>query len=177
MRRGEKWILGGMAVLIIGLMVRNYFGYAALPSQEKSIPFYSTASKELTRAGDKIYKAQNCKKCHALWTLKNIMATVPAPMLDGMGSLRSEQWLFDYFSSENPQAILKGRLKAEWSMPSYAHLTEQDRRTLAAYIASLKVEDWYLEDLKKLEYKKLTGNEWPGPGADLDAGSDNGNQQ
>jgi len=46
-------------------------------------------------------------------------------------------------------------------MPSYSHLPQQDRETLAAYMASLKVEDWYLEDLKKLEYKKLTGNEWP----------------
>ena len=59
--------------------------------------------------------------------------------------------------------MLKGRLKREWSMPSYAHLTESERRTLAAYMASLQVEDWYLDELKKLEYKKLTGDEWPGP--------------
>ncbi|MBL1432238.1 MAG: cytochrome c [Gammaproteobacteria bacterium] len=161
MRRGEKLILGGMAVLIVGLMVKNYIAFSSTPSHEKSIPFYSTASKELTIAGDAIYKAQNCKKCHSLWTIKNIMATVPAPMLDGIGSLRSEKWLLDYFSAGDPQKILKGRLKAEWSMPSYSHLPQQDRETLAAYMASLKVEDWYLEDLKKLEYKKLTGNEWP----------------
>ncbi len=161
MRTGEKLILGGMGLLIVGLMVRNYIGFSQTPDQEKSIPFYSTATKELTIASDVIYKEQNCKKCHSLWTIKNIMATVPAPILDGIGSLRSEDWLFDYFSSEDPQQMLKGRLKEEWSMPSYAHLPEEDRRTLAAYMASLKVKDWYLEDLKKLEYKKLTGNEWP----------------
>lgn len=166
MRTGEKLILGGMAILLAGLMVRNYIGFSETPDQEKSIPFYSTASKELTIAGDAIYKAQNCKKCHSLWTIKNLMATVPAPVLDGIGSLRSEEWLLAYFSSEDPQKILKGRLKEEWSMPSYAHLPQEDRETLAAYMASLKVEDWYLEDLKKLEYKKLTGNEWPGPDAE-----------
>lgn len=160
MRTGEKLILGGIGVLMLGLMVRNYIGFSEAPDQEKSIPFYSTASEELTIAGDAIYKAQNCKKCHSLWTIKNIMATVPAPILDGIGSLRSEEWLFDYLSSEDPQQILKGRLKKEWSMPSYAHLPQDERETLAAYMASLKVEDWYLEDLKKLEYKKLTGNEW-----------------
>ncbi len=162
MRNGEKWILGLMAVVIAGLMVRNYIGITETSSQDKSIPFYSTASKELTREGDALYKQLNCKKCHSLWTVKNIMATVPAPVLDGIGSLRSEDWLFDYFSADDPQQMLKGRLKKEWSQPSYAHLPEADRRTLAAYMASLKVEDWYLEDLKKLEYKKLTGNEWPG---------------
>lgn len=162
MRNGEKWILGIMGTVVIVLMVRNYIGISETTSQDKSIPFYSTASKELSQAGGALYKSLNCKKCHSLWTVKNIMATVPAPVLDGIGSLRSEEWLFQYFSAKNPQNMLEGRLKPEWSMPSYAHLPEQDRRTLAAYMASHKVEDWYLEDLKKLEYKKLTGNEWPG---------------
>ena len=43
-------------------------------------------------------------------------------------------------------------------MPSYAHLPEQERRLLAQYMASLKVEDWYLEATKKAEYEKLTGS-------------------
>ena len=163
MRNGEKWILGVIGTVVVVLMIRNYFGIIAVPTHEKSIPFYTTASPELSRAGSALYKANNCKRCHSLWTVKNVMATVPAPILDGVGSLRSEQWLLDYFSAEDPQTMLKGRLKAEWSMPSYAHLPIEERETLAAYMANLKVEDWYLEDLKKLEYKKLTGNEWLDP--------------
>lgn len=46
-------------------------------------------------------------------------------------------------------------------MPSYAHLPEQDRKVLAAYMASLKVKDWYLEETKKAEYEKLTGKDYP----------------
>jgi hypothetical protein len=45
-------------------------------------------------------------------------------------------------------------------MPSYADISEKDRHTLAGYIASLKVQDWYLEQTKKAEYEKLTGMEY-----------------
>jgi flagellar motor switch protein FliG len=86
-----------------------------------------------------------------------MMATVPAPALDGIGMLRDEEWLYDYLSAVDPQQILPSRLRKEFKMPSYANLTEEDRRTLSAYLASLKVENWYLEEVKKAEHKKLTG--------------------
>ena len=86
--------------------------------------------------------------------------SVPAPMLDGLGSLRSEEWFYQYFSAANPQAILPSRLKLEFRMPSYAKLPENERRLLASYMASLKVKDWYLEETRKAEYVKLTGKEY-----------------
>ena len=88
------------------------------------------------------------------------MQSVPAPSLDGIGSLRTKEWLYSYFSSENPQSILPTRLKKEFQMPSYANLPESERELLAEYIGSLKVEDWYLEETKKKEYEKLTGLEY-----------------
>lgn len=90
------------------------------------------------------------------------MQSVPAPALDGLGSLKSEEWFFNYFSAENPQAIVPTRLKAEFKMPSFAYAPEEDRKILSEYMASLKVEDWYLEETKKREYEKLTGKE-PNP--------------
>jgi sulfur-oxidizing protein SoxX len=44
-------------------------------------------------------------------------------------------------------------------MPSYAHLSENERRLLARYMASLRVQDWYLEETRKAEHEKLTGEE------------------
>jgi hypothetical protein len=88
------------------------------------------------------------------------MKAVPAPILDGMGSLRSEDWLYQYFSAINPQAILPSRLKKEYQMPSYAHLPDSERRLLARYMASLKVQDWYLEETRKAEHEVLTGQEY-----------------
>ena len=107
-----------------------------------------------------VYRKQSCKDCHSLWTVRNMLDNVPAPILDGLGSLHSEEWFYQYFSSANPQAIVPSRLKQEFRMPSYAQLPESDRRLLASYMASLKVKDWYLEETRKAEFEKLTGKEY-----------------
>lgn len=157
MRRGEKAILiGTAAVVAVVIAVRFGMGHFDV-SEDKGIPFYSTASKELTARAMKVYKDQSCRDCHTLWTVRDLMRKVPAPALDGIGSLHSEQWFYDYFSAKDPQQVLPSRLKQEFRMPSFAHLPEQQRRDLAAYMASLKVEDWYLPEVKRDEYEKLTG--------------------
>ena len=46
-------------------------------------------------------------------------------------------------------------------MPSFASLTDAERRTLARYMASLKVKDWYLDSTRAAEYEKLTGKAYP----------------
>lgn len=159
MKRGEKVVLAIIAVIVIGLMAHNLWTVESGElAKDPGIPFYSTASPDLTRAGSDIYREQNCKNCHSLWTVRNLMESVPAPALDGIGSLRTEDWFYQYFSAKNPQEILPSRLKVEYRMPSYANLSEQDRHTLASYMASLKVKDWYLQDTRKAEYEKLTGN-------------------
>lgn len=154
MRTGEKRIIA----LIIALPLLA-IGYQLIQTREPDpgIPFYTTVSPELKRRAERIYAENNCSDCHSLWMVRNMMENVPAPALDGIGSLRDEQWFFEYFSAENPQEILPSRLKEEYQMPSYAHLPAEERRILAEYMAGLKVEDWYLEEVKKAEYEKLTG--------------------
>lgn len=157
MKRGEKAVLALIVLLVGGGMVRSLF---QIEKHDHDIPFYSTATPEVARDAMDLYKKLGCKECHTLWTMKNMLESVPAPMLDGIGSLRSEAWLYDYLSSKNPQAIIPSRLKLEYRMPSLASLSEGERHTLAAYLASLKVKDWYLEQTKKAEYEKLTGLEY-----------------
>lgn len=163
MLRREKVILG-IIVGVIGLVVvaKAMLGqYSGSP--DRGNPFYSTASSELDRHGNAIYNQQNCKKCHSLRATRDMTLAVPAPALDGIGSLRDEQWLFEYFSAPDPQSILPSRLKQQYRMPSFAELPEADRRVLAQYIASLKVQDWYLPEVKKAEYEKLTGLSYSQP--------------
>lgn len=156
MRRGEIGIIAGMAVLVV--VVMGYRTYQlATGERDPGIPFYTVATPELKRQGEEIYRVAGCSKCHTLWMVRNMMESVPAPPLDGIGSLRDEAWFFQYFSTADPQAILPSRLKAEFRMPSYASMPEADRRTLAAYMASLKVEDWYLDQARQVEFEKLTG--------------------
>ena len=157
MKKGELAVLGAIGLLVAAGLIRA--AVQRPQAQDREIPYYTTATADLSaRAGDLI-RAQGCRQCHSLWTTRDPMQAVPAPMLDGMGALRSESWLFDYFSSADPQAILPSRLKREYRHPSYAALPETDRRTLAQYLASLQVKDWYLEQTKRLEHDKLTGDD------------------
>ena len=159
MRRGEKWVLGLIAATVVVLMSWNAWKQTQSSKTDHRIPFYSTATPELAHAGSEIYREQRCKRCHSLWAVRDMMQAVPAPALDGIGSLRDEEWLFGYLSAPDPQSILPSRLKPEYRMPSFADLPAEDRHTLAAYLASLKVEDWYLDESRKAECRKLTGKE------------------
>ena len=156
MRAGEKIIVGLMLVSVIGLVY-----YRASNTNEagedKGIPFFSTANQQVTDAATRVIHRESCRDCHSLWATRDFSANVPAPALDGMGRFRDEAWLYDYFSSADPQSMQPSRLKEVYRMPSYAHLPEQERRVLAQYIASLSVEDWYFEDARRARHEKLTG--------------------
>ena len=165
MRKGEKGILAVIAVLSVVLVSHKIWQMSTEKKEvDRGIPFYSTASPKLEVAGSDLYRRLECKNCHSLWSVRDMSANVPAPALDGIGSLRDEQWFYVYFSAGNPQAILPTRLKKMYKMPSYAHLSEEERKVLASYMASLKVQDWYLEETKKAEFEKLTGKPYRAAG-------------
>jgi len=157
MRTGEKYIIGGIILLSIVLMAQRGYEIANDEGEDPGIPYYSTADDALRDSAARLMRNLNCRDCHSLWALKDMTQRVPAPSLDGMGSFRDETWLYNYFSAENPQSILPTRLKEQYRMPSYAHIADSDRKILAAYIASLKVQDWYKEETNKARYEKLTG--------------------
>jgi len=146
-----------LVLALVVAIVQSVMHPAKVDISEQGLPFYSTAGAALTRSGSELYKELQCRSCHTIWGVKSIYETVPAPSLDGIGSWRSEEWLFAYFSSENPQAMLPTRLKAKYKMPSYASLTMTERDILAKYFANMKVRSWYLPEAQKAEQKKLHG--------------------
>ncbi len=158
MKQGEKMVLLLILAAVVGMTAFKLI--TRDPTPDKGIPFHSTASAELASEATAIYNRNNCKDCHSLWTERDMLQAVPAPALDGIGSLHDEEWFYKYFSAPNPQEIIPSRLKKQYRMPSYANLPEQQRRTLARYMASLKVDDWYLEDTRNAEYEKLTGKDY-----------------
>ena len=162
MRKGERWLAIVIGFIVLAALLRGFWPADKDAKKDPGIPFYSTAPKALAREASDAYRDLGCRDCHSLWGVRNIMQFVPAPSLDGIGSLRSEDWLYRYFSADDPQKILHSRMKKKYRMPSYAHLPEKKRRLLARYFASLKVKDWYLEETRKAEYEKLTGKPWPG---------------
>lgn len=158
MKKGEKGILVSIAVIVVLAMVYKAIQVSSNTEKDPGIPFYSDASSEIQKEANIIIRKQNCRNCHILWAQRTLMQSVPAPSLDGIGSIRSKAWLYEYFSAENPQTILPTRLKAEFKMPSYSMLSQSDREILSEYVASLKVKEWYLDETKKREYEKLTGS-------------------
>lgn len=160
MKKGEKGILLGIVVFSVMAMSIKAWMDSRDSEKDPGIPFYSTASNELASKASVLYRKYNCRDCHSLWGVRNIMQAVPAPALDGMGSLRDEEWLYNYFSAKDPQSIIPSRLKPRFRMPSFADIPDADRKMLASYISSLKVQDWYLEESKKSAYEKLTGKEY-----------------
>jgi len=160
MKRGEKGILAIIVVSALIIGGRNLIVSETNQEPDKGIPYYSTASAELAHDAMVIYQQNDCKDCHSLWTVRDMLQSVPAPILDGMGSLHDEEWFYQYFSAPDPQAIIHSRLKKKYRMPSYARLPEHERRILASYMASLKVQDWYLQETRKAEYEKLTGKDY-----------------
>lgn len=145
-----------IAAAIVMAIVQSLYKPQALESKNE-LPFYTTADPALERAGSDLYRSLQCRNCHTIWSVKSVYQAVPAPSLDGIGSLRSEAWLYRYFSAENPQEILPSRMKEKYRMPSYATLSEAERHTLAKYFSSLRVKDWYLDEAISAEQKKLTG--------------------
>lgn len=166
MKRGEAGILAAIGLVVVGLMARNAISLHAGGGQDPGIPFFSTADPVLARQGADLYRVHNCRQCHSLWTVKSAFESVPAPLLDGIGSLHDEAWFYRYFSAANPQDIVASRLKVEYRMPSLAGLSDDERRLLAKYMASLRVKDWYLATLRASEYEKLTGKAYPASHAD-----------
>lgn len=155
MKSGEKFVLASVGALLLFGIVRSQVHVEE--KHEKDIPFYSTASADVASRAMDVYRDNGCKSCHTLWTSQDMTQNVPAPMMDGIGSIRTEAWFYEYLSAAEPQLIIPSRLKKQYRMPSFASMPEADRRLLASYLASLKVQDWYLEETRKAEYEKLTG--------------------
>ena len=158
MKHGEKGILALIGISIVTLSMINYERNKDQKA-DPGIPFFSTSTEELSRQATDLIRRENCRDCHSLWTIRDPLQSVPAPMLDGIGILHDEDWFYRYLSAENPQAILPSRLKPQYRMPSYAQLPEQDRHTLAQYMASLKAKEWYRDRVVKAEHSVLTGED------------------
>ena len=160
MRKGEKGILAAIAVFVVLFTVINMYRQNQDKSPDEGIPFYTTASRELQDSGAQLIRDLECRKCHTLWGIRDPMQSVPSPSLDGIGALYDEEWFYNYLSAADPQTIVPSRLKAEYQMPSYSTLPEIERRLLAEYLSHLKVKEWYLPEVRKIEYEKLTGKEY-----------------
>ncbi|RME80323.1 MAG: cytochrome c [Zetaproteobacteria bacterium] len=143
-------------VFVAGVVQGIVSGQSARTADD--FPFYNDLPKDVQRRASDLYRRYKCRDCHVIWGVRNVMQMPPAPSLDGIGSLRSEEWIYAYLSSEDPQQMLPSRLKKRYRHPSYAHIPEQDRRLLARYFAHMRAKPWYLPEVRRAEKEALYGD-------------------
>ena len=146
-------------VLLAGVFIAGVVhGVLQGGTDARNRPFYNDLPEDVKRKAGDLYRRYRCRNCHIIWGMRNVMQMPPAPSLDGIGSLRSEEWIYRYLSAKDPQKILPSRLKKEYRHPSYADIPEAHRRLLARYFAHMKVRPEYLAQVRAAEQEALTGD-------------------
>ncbi|HEC18747.1 MAG TPA: c-type cytochrome [Gammaproteobacteria bacterium] len=140
LKSGEK-ILFGIVAVFIGLAV---VAYAALEVYRTSRPEPMFANKthydfsEEGQVGSALFRKSGCTACHR--ALRN--GTNMGLSLDGVGSVRSLEWLVDFLA--NPEKTYGAKTFDHGAPPKeaayVAQLPEKDRHAIAVFISELKSE-------------------------------------
>lgn len=138
LKSGEK-ILFGIVAVFIGLAV---VGYAALETYRMSRTepmFKNTTHYDFTdegQLGSRIFRESGCTACHR--ALRN--GTNMGLSLDGVGSLRSLDWLVAFLA--DPEATYGSKTLDHGPSPKEAayvmQMPEKDRHAIAVFISQLK---------------------------------------
>ncbi|MDH4228696.1 MAG: cytochrome c [Nitrospirota bacterium] len=130
MKKGENVVWGVAGLITLAAVGMGYVAYNAPP---QVMPTYQLDSPAAAR-GEMVYREQGCSSCHKIWDL----GSSRGGPLDGIGSRRDAEWLSRYLGAENPQILLPSTRKRIYQMPSFAHVPEDRRADLVAYLSSLK---------------------------------------
>lgn len=140
LKSGEK-ILFGIVAVFIGLAV---IGYAALETyrMSRAEPLFTNKTSynftEEGHLGSRIFRESRCTACHR--ALRN--GTNMGLSLDGVGSLRTLDWLVAFLA--NPEETYGAKTFDHGSKPKeaayVAEMPEKDRHAMAVFISQLKSE-------------------------------------
>lgn len=132
MKKGERiffWVSGVIAVLAVASVAGRYSADDA-PRTARDYYEWSDAAGE----GYRQYKQNGCNSCHRV--LRMGEAGV-APVLDGEGTRRSEQWLQSYL--QDPESMVPGSAHAADRMgPDFARFDAQQKHYFVKFLVSLK---------------------------------------
>lgn len=139
-KTGEKVLFGVVGVFIF----LCFIGFVALESfrMKSAKPMYQIKTKFDFNAegklGSELFRKNNCTDCHK--ALRN--GTNMGLSLDGIGSARSEQWIYDFL--RKPEATYGAKTLDHGAYPkeaSYvAKMPEKDLHAIAVFISELKAD-------------------------------------
>ncbi len=132
MKKGERiffWVSGVIAVLAVVSVAGRYSGDDT-PHKARDYYEWSDAGIE----GYELYKKNGCNSCHR--ALRMGEAGV-APVLDGEGTRRSEQWLVSYM--QDPESMVPGSAHSPDRMgPDFGQFDAQQREYFVKFLVGLK---------------------------------------
>lgn len=131
MRRGERVFFISMGVLSILALMSVGWRSIGNNKPREARDYYEWHGD--ARKGYELYKQKGCNSCHRV--LRMGEAGV-APVLDGEGTRRTEQWLKEYF--RNPEKLVPGSAHTGRLGPDFRQLSEQERAYFVDFLKGLK---------------------------------------
>ena len=132
MKKGERiffWVSGVIAVLAVASVAGRYSGEDT-PHKARDYYEWNDAADQ----GYKQYKENGCNSCHRV--LRMGEAGV-APVLDGEGTRRSEQWLSAYMQA--PESMVPGSAHGTDKMgPDFSQFDARQKQFFVKFLVSLK---------------------------------------
>lgn len=124
---------GGIMMFLFGI---SYGNIVVLPFEEPSFESERNEqtfvkipiNKALVKRGREVFRNSACLNCHRVGSLGKSRV---GPDLDGVGKKHPDpRWLMDFLKDPKSKGVTR--------MPSFAHLSEEDRIALVEYLRSLQ---------------------------------------
>ena len=122
------WVLFSIYVLFYVVGQANDLMGGLFPSGHHAVETHEKSYAHLTpvEIGEQVLRQQGCIACHMI----GLEGGALGPSLSNVGARRNESWLHQQLL--DPQVAVSGNY-----MPSYAHLSQQERDGLVAYMLTL----------------------------------------
>ena len=130
MKRGEKIVFAIAGLVVIAGIAR---GYQQITAVDRPPPKNYYEFSEIGLEGHLVYRKMGCNSCHRAMGTGEVGI---APVLDGVGTRRTLNWLRDYLT--DPGALVPGTAHYGNLGPDFRLLGDDEREKLAHFLTGLR---------------------------------------
>ncbi len=130
MKLGEK-IIFGISLLVVVAGVQRGLKHFNSTDVRKPKDYYVWTEASLE--GHTVYRRMGCNNCHRAMGVGEMGV---APVLDGTGTRRSQEWLHSYF--RDPASLVPGTAHDGSLGPDFRKMADKDRDLVAAFLYALR---------------------------------------
>lgn len=130
MKRGEKFMFIFAGIVVLAAIAK---GYQQFTAEERPPPKHFYEWDETGLQGHLLYRKKGCNSCHRALGTGEVGV---APVLDGVGTRRTPEWLRQYLS--DPGQLVEGTAHYGNLGPDFRLLNESEIIRLAAFLSGLQ---------------------------------------